>query len=128
MEKKEINAGISLYELNKQVMAQLPPQDMEHLKKQLTSVATWFSTFKPEIRWFILLCREKADYTVFHINSSDFYQALKELKLTINYRGELMAVNFIHGENAFEIWIRDINTQEVSMYMLFNCAPMIIEI
>lgn len=128
MEDKKIQTGISLYELNKMAMRQLPPQSKHKLQTNLTSIGTWFSTFESNKNWFMLLCREKADYTVFHLSSHNYVNAVKELKECIEERGQLFAIDYIHGENAFEVWIRDVETRDVSMYMLFNCTPMIIEV
>ena len=118
----------TLYDINKQIMAQLPPQPSKKLKKKLVSIGTWFGTVEKEKQWYMLLCREKADYTVFHFNSNNYMQAVEDLQLCINNRGKLMAIDYIHGENAYEIWIKDQETGEVFLYMLFNCYPMIIEI
>lgn len=128
MEDKKIQTGISLYELNKMAMRQLPPQSKNKLKTNLTSIGTWFGTFESNKNWFMLLCREKADYTVFHLINHNYVNAVKELKECIEDRGQLFAIEYVHGENAYEIWIRDVETRDVSMYMLFNCTPMIIEV
>lgn len=123
-----METGISLYELNKITMAQLPPQPKKKLQKQLVSIGTWFSVAEKDKRWFMLLCREKADYTVFHITSDNYTQAVEDLKLCINNRGKLMVIDYLHSEDAYEIWIKDTKTGEVFLYMLFNCTPMIIEV
>lgn len=120
--------GMNLYELNKQAMAQLPPQSKKKLDKSLVSIGSWFGTAEEGQRWFMLLCREKADYTLFHFVNPEYIQGVEDLKECINNRGQLQAIDYIHGEDAFEIWIKDPETKEVSMYMLFNCAPMVIEV
>ncbi len=125
---RKVETGISLYELNKQAMRQLPPQSQKKLQKSLTSIGVWFGTFKQEDRWFMLLCREKYDYTVFHFKNPDYNQGVLNLKECIENRGQLFAIDYFHKENAYEIWIRNPETKEVSLYMLFNWAPMIIEI
>lgn len=120
--------GMNLYELNKQAMAQLPPQSKKKLNKSLTSIGSWFGTAEEKQRWFMLLCREKADYTLFHFKNPDYNQGVKDLEECIKNRGQLIAIDYLHGEDAFEIWIKDLETKEVSMYMLFNCTQMVIEV
>lgn len=128
MEDKQIQTGISLYELNKMAMRQLPPQNKNKLKKSLKSIGSWFSIPPADKQWFMLLCREKADYTVFHFVDFNYEKGIQELEECIKDRGQLFAIDYVHEESAYEIWIRNPETKDVSMYMLFNCPQMIIEV
>lgn len=129
MEKdKTIQTGISLYELNKMMMKQLPPQPERILKSKLISIGDWFSVAPLDQKWFMLLCREKTDYTLIHFKNFDFNKGIEELKECIENRGQLFAIDYLHGENAYEIWIKEPETKEVNLYMLFNCTPMVIEV
>lgn len=136
MTKKNMEVG-TLYDLNKQVASQLPPQPQEHLQEQLIQIKKWFSNSKD--KYFMLLCREKADYTLFNFNGKEIpdifpefvekmsTQAIKDLELCVKNRGILMAINKA-TEDAWEIWIKDIVNKEVNMYMLFECGLMVIEV
>ena len=133
---KKIEVG-SLYELNQNIVAQLPPQPQEHIQEQLFKIKDWFS--KSNGKYFMLLCKEKADYTLFNFNGKEItdifpefidkmsIKAVKELEVCIKNRGILMAINKA-TENAWEIWIKDIKNKEVHMYMLFECGSMVIEV
>jgi len=137
MEKdKKIEVG-TLYDLNKQVISQLPEMPQEQIQEQLTKIQKWFAESKG--KYFMLLCREKADYTLFNFNGKDIpdvflefirkmsIKAIKELEKCIKNRGILMSINKA-TEDAWEIWIKDFFNKEVHMYMLFECDPMVIEI
>lgn len=137
MTKKEMEVG-SLYELNQQVMSQLPPQPHDFLQEQLFKIKNWF--IEKDSKYFMLLCKEKADYTLFNFKykntKDDMFnefkntiskKAVQELEECVKDRGILMAINKA-SEDAWEIWIKKFFTKEVCMYMLFECGPMVIEV
>jgi hypothetical protein len=50
-----------------------------------------------------------------------------ELQEVLKERGEILAIQYLHGEDAFEIWIRE-SKDTVYMFMLFEAEWMIVEI
>ena len=75
----------------------------------------------------MLLCREKADYTLFNVKSLKAETIIiQEIQECIKNRGTLMSISKAL-EDAWEIWIKDFDGN-VNVYMLFECGPMIIEI
>jgi hypothetical protein len=48
------------------------------------------------------------------------------LKEVLEERGQILAIQYLHGEDAFEIWVK--NDEEVFMFMLFSAGWMVIEI
>lgn len=126
-EEKIVNTGMSLYELNKQVMAQLPPQDEATMNHNWSVIGDWFG--KDKNRWFMLMCKERSDFTFIHITNSQFTKAVQELKEVLEERGQILAIQYQHGEDAFEIWVKDKkNKKEVFMFMLFGADWMIVEV
>lgn len=115
----------TLYEINKEIMRQLPPLQGDDLDKQLASIGAWFSSDMNK-RYYMLLCRERADYTIFQFNSENYNKAIKELVSILEERGTILKISYVHAQNAYEIWIKDMN--EVYMFMLFDCDDFIIEI
>lgn len=114
----------TLYELNKQVMAQLPPQSEDRMNHNWTVIGDWFG--KDEARWFMLMCKERSDFTLFHITDHQFVKGIEELKEVLESRGKILAIDYSHGEDAFEIWIK--TPDEVFMFMLFSADWMVIEV
>lgn len=114
----------TLYELNKQVMNQLPPQDEQILKHIWNIIGDWFN--KDQSHWFMLMCKERSDFTLLHIKDSNFLAAIQELQEVLQERGQILAIHYIHGEDAFEIWVK--NDEEVFMFMLFEASWMIVEV
>lgn len=118
----------TLYELNKQLIKKLPRQSKDVLKNQFINIKLWAT--ENSDKWFMLLCREKADYTLFHCpikSQTNTVKLIKELKLCIEERGFLKSINKA-AEDAWEIWIKDDITNEVYMYMLFPCGSMVVDI
>ncbi len=116
----------SLYDLNKQVMSQLPPQSEDALNHNYNLIGAWFSS-TDKTHWFMLMCKERSDFTLFHIKEANYSKAIEELKEVLQERGKILAIQYIHGEDAFEIWIKDAD-DEVFMFMLFEASWMIVEI
>lgn len=116
----------TLYELNKQIMAQLPPQDKDTMNHNWTVIGDWFG--RDQNRWFMLMCKERSDFTLFHITDNNFSKAIQELKEVLEGRGQILAVQYQHGEDAFEIWVKSKKEKEVFMFMLFSAGWMVIEV
>ena len=119
----EVEMG-NLYELNKQVMSQLPPQSDEMMSHHWTVIGDWFG--KSHERWFMLMCKERSDFTFIHINDNKFANAVKELQEVLEERGQVGAIQYVHGEDYFEIWVKD--NDEAFVFMLFEAEWMIVEV
>ena len=119
----------TLYDFNKQIMSQ-----------QKTISKSKLESIKPELEeWFnwqidgyaMLLCRERYDFTVFHLyekqNPNPPKVAVTELIDLLQNRGKILSIekdsNTIN--NAWEIWLKINN--EVFAYYLFNCDDWVIQ-
>lgn len=117
----------SLYDLNKQIIKTLPPQSEAQLKEGFLAIGAWFGISKHP-SYFMLMCKEISDFTLIHLNDLNFTGALQELKELLDERGTVHSIQYIHGEDAFEIWVKDEKHNEVYMYMLFNADWMVVEV
>ena len=113
------------YDIHKQIYAQMEP-NQEKIEKQLTSIGAWFSAKYP-CKYFTLMCREIYDFTTFHLISMNYEFAKQQLEALLLSRGEIISIEYIHAEDAYECWIKD-KDQEVKMYYLFPSDWMIVEI
>lgn len=114
-EKPQIT--LNNYDIHRQFFAGLPSLENNKLKTKLSSIGGWFSA-KMKCKYFMLLCREQYDFTVFYIKDMNYAQAVEELKITLESRGEVVDILYVHGEDAYECWVK--NAQgEVAMYYLF---------
>lgn len=120
---KEIDTGLSMYEINKNLMKEEKPLDPIAINIAIKKAADGIlSSFK---KYWMLLCRERNDYTVFIITGSNKLE--DELKETILNRGKLLDISQQEDGN-FEIWIRDPETEENFVYYLFDYTFGIIEV
>lgn len=66
----QTNPSISLYELNRGLISQLKPYDMEDTKKAFEAVKDWLS--KNRDSYYMFLCKEKSYFTVFDATQSSY--------------------------------------------------------
>lgn len=120
--------SINLYDFNKANMAQIKPYDVITLNRicKKTVEDIWGRFPQGTYSYWMLLCRERNDYTVFRLEDSisDFESALKEC---LNNRGKVLDITK-QLDNNYEIWIRDFDTDENVVYYLFDYNNAIIEV
>lgn len=119
------NIEVSQYDIYKNLYANMDPLDDSKLSSRLNTIGNWFGAKLPNT-YFMLLCRERNDYTIFKLKSPNYYQACQELKETLQSRGDIIDIEYIHGDDCYQCWVK--NTGAVSMYMLFPCDDFVIEI
>ena len=125
MEPIKIEGGMTVYDVNKAVILQMPSKitsaELEPCKKLLRS-------FK-KLGYFMLMCREENWYTVLRVrktknNPDKFEDLVIEL---LQKRGEIKGLNLDEEKKAIECWIYDKEKNEVFMYLLFSYNWGIIE-
>lgn len=116
----------TLYETNQELYKHLTPPSEKELDTQLASIGAWFSS-KYRDTYFMLLCREKNDYTVFRLKGSEYFEAIQELKEVLQSRGTILEVVYSHDFHFYECWVRD-DEGNVSMYAFFPCDDFVIEV
>ena len=108
----EISIG-DLYTFNKQLMENMPAQN-ENETNQI--VRNYF--LAREHNYYMLLCHEARDYTVFHLESRfSAEKATNELETCMKNRGIVQSVEETEDKQALEIWIK--NNNESFCYYLF---------
>lgn len=111
----EIDLGMNLYDFNKAGMQGEKPLDIIALQIKIKEmIEDLYSTKNP---YWMLLCRERNDYTVFIILTVE--GTVKELLETLNNRGQVLSIDKQKDGN-YEIWIRDTETKENFVYYFFD--------
>lgn len=127
-ETHEVPLG-TLYDLNKQVMLKEKKLSLFKIEKAKRELEEWFN-------WRIdgyamLLCRERYDFTVFHLYEKENINppkvAAEELIEILQNRGNILSIEKDPNiaNNAWEIWLRI--DEEVFAYYLFGCDDWVIE-
>lgn len=113
--KPVINTGMTLYDLNKQLIANEQPFDAIFLNKKVKNMVSDIMERKKQ--YWMLLCNERKDYTVFIPITLE--GTVKELIETLLNRGQIVSIEK-QEDNNYEIWIRDPDTQENFAYYFFD--------
>lgn len=117
--------GQTLYELNQQLMSNEKKMSGLDLINRKKSLEAFFKN--SSAAYFMMLCKERSDYTLFHLKSNKSYQkAAEEVMECIKERGTILSIDRTSDNIAYEIWIRD--EEEInSCYYLFEYDKGVIE-
>lgn len=123
-DKHDVSLG-TLYDFNKQLIlrqGKLTSKKIESIKKELEDWFNW------QIDGYaMLLCREKYDFTVFHLyeklNRNPPAVAANELIDILKNRGKILSIE--QEEDKWEIWLEI--GGEAFAYYLFNCDDWVIQ-
>lgn len=120
----EVSLG-TLYDINKNLMKEEKKLSYPALTNKLKHVTKFFENNK---MYFMLLCNEARDYTIFKINNhASAEKATEELKECLLNRGEVLDISKVDEiQEAFEIWIKMNN--DAYCYYLFPYDEAIIEV
>lgn len=120
----ELDLG-TLYDFNKEAMKNEKPLDPIQFNLKVNEVAVELQ--ERETQYWMLLCHERRDYTIFNIIACQNHKDIEfELKPTLLNRGNIISIDKQPDEN-WEIWIRD-DSNENFVYYLFPYDNGIIEI
>ena len=98
---------MTLYDLNKQMVKQLPPMDADGKKNFIENIFNEFEN-KYDSHYFMLLCKELSYFTVFHKNEGNdkaFAEAVHEL---LSEKGTILTAGWDNEEdkNSLEYWVK----------------------
>lgn len=119
----------TIYDINKAIYHEkdlLP----ETLTKELyKKVYLWFKEKALcGANYYMFLCRDRQDYTIFNFIKYNPQKGLDELKDLINSRGKLKDIVYNEKYNYYEFWIYVEALDKEYLYILFPCDDFIIEI
>lgn len=100
---------MTLYELNQAGYTSLPKMTSAEIETAINQDKDFFN----QATYFMLLCKELSDYTVFHINNPE--NGWNEVLELIKDRGTLKAIE--NKEDSIEFWIT--NDSISNMFLLF---------
>lgn len=125
----EVNMG-TLYDFNKNAMASFEPIDVIQFNRMLNSISDAMINASEyyDRHYWMLLCHDRRDFTLFNIIAiSNIYDIINELRPTLENRGQILDIE-LQDTGAYEIWIRDTETQENFAYYLFPYDEGVIEV
>ena len=115
----------TLYDINKQVIKNYKPLSKNKIGKIMNQMQEWIKEQNNE--YYMLLCKEKSDYTVFrHVHKYLPYSLSKEIIEIAEERGAIVSIEQDKLTNAIEFWIKI--DDEVFMYLLFGYDFGVVEV
>ena len=116
----EISAG-RLYEMNQQIMDQSSPLNEQELENAKKTVKAFFMD-RYDKMYFMLLCKERSDYTVFSIASKlSCGFAMNELMTLLQERGQILSIEKNSADDSsLEIWVKCSEDNKSHAYYLFD--------
>lgn len=115
----------TLYEANKEAYKTVTPLSNKKIDKELAQIGAWLSS-QYFNSYYLLYCREKHDFTIFHLNDSEYLEATQELKTVLQNRGDIIDIVYSHDFEFYECWVK--NNEDISMYAFFPCEDWVIEV
>ena len=124
---------LTLYDLNKQMVAQMSPIDMtdEEVSKRYTKA---FDEFLKNIKnkYYMLLCRELNYFTLFHKSSKNDEAMSDVVQEIISNYGTWITWDWADDTHTcIEFWTKITNTQykeEICCFMLFGYDKGVVEV
>ena len=126
MSENSVGTMGTVYDFNKLAYEKVKGPE-QRKREMLANIGMWFSS-DPKFKYFMFLCRELSDYTIFNFESFNYSKAKEELEELIHERGELLDIVYNHNNDTYEIWMRTKSDNQIHMYMLFDCNDFIITI
>lgn len=129
--QSEINLG-NLYDINKQFMEKEPAINDASLQVAKEHLRNWITTHFKQ-KYFMLLCHELRDYTVFNLNKtnekdsaspSTIFESVNDIIECMTNRGTLLVVDE-QDDGVWELWIR--NSEGCFAYYLFPYGEAVLE-
>ena len=114
--ERTLNAGITLYEMNKMLISQMPAWTKEQIADKGRKALE--SYYNCEVGHYMLLCKDKSYYTVFEWNESEntgFIDATLEIICDLGYIRDMGQ----NDDGVFEIWITPFKEEETYAFFLF---------
>ena len=114
-QKVQGNLQINLYDMNKQIMSQMPALADEALETAHLLITD--TTATSGATYFMLLCREINYYTIFKLerDNSGLANIASEVFECVNNIGTLKSVETVEG--AIEIWVHPEDEEPMAMYL-----------
>lgn len=123
-----LNLGTQ-YEFSKNMVSQLPALNEGNLNSKKEIIKNFI--VKQSNFYYMLLCNEQKDYTVFHWNNiCDDAGAMEIAKILVDEclknRGEIRGIDLTENKDAIEIWLYI--DEEAFVYYFFPYDEAIIEV
>jgi hypothetical protein len=121
-----LDTGLTLYEVNQQLVAQLPNMTREKIEEK----KEMFNNFlkKESAEYYMMLCKELSYYTIFRVLSNDYIGPTcftEVVECLLEFTDGIKSITETDDGNAIEIWVKKDDTCHVVYF--FNYTHGVIE-
>lgn len=123
MSEKDINMGVNMYEFNRVNMGRLP---LLKTKEELDGAKRVVKNFIQDSKanYYMLLNHDNRYFTLFSFRSekseaTNLIMAQDVIECMDNCGFGIIDINPNETGDALEVWVKDLETEAVFMYMLF---------
>ena len=109
----EVSLG-NLYDVNKQLMEHEAALTNEDISTKIIALSNWFYYEYPSTKYYMLLCNEQRDFTLFNVDAKKENPQIKletsnsiatDVIECMTNRGQLLSID-LQPDNVWELWIR----------------------
>jgi hypothetical protein len=112
---EETSIGMNMYDINKQIIAQLPVISGENLEAVKSGIIRKYCD-QMKAEYYMLLCRDINYYTIFRIDTKLADETIDDVLIECAGNiGEIKSVDFIEDAEALELWM----TNEEDTYVAY---------
>lgn len=114
--EQTLSAGITLYEMNKMLMSQMPAWTDEQIADKGRKALERYYNY--QVGHYMLLCKDRSYYTVFEwseFETTGFIDAVLEIVCDLGHIRDMGQ----NDDDVFEIWITPFDEEETYAFFLF---------
>lgn len=101
------------------------PMTQTAVVQEISNIGAWCATER-EFKYFMLLCREAYDFTMFNVQSTNYNKVNQEIQEVLATRGDIVFVEYDHETECYEIWVKCnewMKTRTHEDYVVFRFFP-----
>lgn len=100
----DANINLNLYDMNKQIMSQIPDFTKEQMEESMNTLNEWVN--KTKSKYFMMLCKDLNYYTLFNRTKSAIDDSFgKCFKDCMSNLGSVKSMDLTEDKTAIEIWL-----------------------
>lgn len=114
--EQTLSAGITLYEMNKMLMSQMPAWTDEQIADKGRKALERYYNY--QVGHYMLLCKDRSYYTVFEwseFETTGFIDSVLEIVCDLGHIRDMGQ----NDDGVFEIWVTPFEEEETYAFFLF---------
>lgn len=123
--KMSVNSQMNLYDINKQVISQLPALNTEDVDNSKKIIVEYFNNTLGE--YYMLLCNDLKYYTIFSLKETLTEPIFEDevIDCVLDFVDNIKSINYDENKTAIEIWFT--KDEETYVMYLFDYSLGVIE-